>query len=70
MVRLKPAWCRDSCTFCGACAAVCPVKAVAVARGKIEIDSRICVRCLCCHEMCPTGAMAVAPNFLARMLMP
>ena len=68
MVRLKPSWNGDSCTFCGACAVVCPVKAVTVARGKIEIDSRICVRCLCCHEMCPTGAMAATPNFLARML--
>lgn len=70
MVRLNPSWNRDSCTFCGACSAVCPVKAISVSGGQIEIDRRTCVRCLCCNEMCPTGAMAAKPNFLARMLLP
>jgi len=69
MVRLKPSWSRDSCSFCGACSVVCPVKALKVAGGKIEIERRLCVHCLCCHEMCPTGAMAVKPNLLARLLL-
>jgi len=69
MVLLKPSWSRNSCTFCGACSAVCPVKALKVTGGKVEIDRRLCVRCLCCHEMCPTGAMAAMPNLLARWLL-
>ena len=69
VVRLSPAWDLKSCTFCGACEAVCPVKAIRLQPGEVVIDRALCVRCLCCHEMCPTGAMNLKPNFIARLLL-
>lgn len=69
LVRLAPSWDAEACIFCGACAAVCPVKAIHTGRKELTIDRTICVGCLCCHEMCPTGAMAVKPNLLARLLL-
>jgi len=69
LVRLAPSWDAEACIFCGACAAVCPVKAIHAGRKELTIDRTICVGCLCCHEMCPTGAMAVKPNLLARLLL-
>lgn len=69
LVKLSPFWNSKTCIFCGACAAVCPVKAVQAEKETIRIDRARCVRCLCCHEMCPTGAMGVRPNLLARLLL-
>lgn len=69
LVRLAPSWNADSCTFCGACSAVCPVKAIHAEKNEVVIDRKTCVSCLCCHEMCPTGAMAVKPNLFARFLL-
>ena len=69
LVRLAPSWNADASIFCGACAAVCPVKAIHAGNNELSIDRTICVGCLCCHEMCPTGAMAVKPNLFARFLL-
>ena len=69
LVKLSPLWNSKACTFCGACSAVCPVKAVRAGPLEIHIDRARCVRCLCCHEMCPTGAMEVKPNLIARFLL-
>ena len=44
------------CTGCGACAAVCPVKAVRLQDGKAVTDRRACIRCFACAAACPTGA--------------
>lgn len=46
----------DECISCGACAAECPVGAIAEGNGKYEIDSASCIDCGSCASTCPVGA--------------
>ena len=46
----------DECIACGACAAECPVEAIAEGEGKYEIDADKCIDCGTCAETCPVGA--------------
>ena len=46
----------DACIACGACAAECPVEAIAEGEGKYEIDAEKCIDCGTCAETCPVGA--------------
>lgn len=46
----------DDCISCGACAANCPVEAIAEGDGKYEIDPDKCIDCGTCAETCPVGA--------------
>lgn len=46
----------DACVACGACAAGCPVEAIAEGDGKYEINPDVCVSCGACAEVCPVGA--------------
>ena len=48
----------DDCIACGACAAECPVEAIAEGDGKYEIDADACIACGSCAEVCPVGAPA------------
>ncbi len=50
----------DECISCGACAAECPVGAIAEGNGKYEIDSASCIDCGSCASTCPVGAPAQA----------
>ena len=50
----------DDCISCGACAAECPVSAIAEGDGKYEIDPDVCIECGACAETCPVGAPAQA----------
>jgi ferredoxin len=45
----------DSCTLCGACAEVCPTKAITVS-DKVETAKEKCTACSACVKACPTGA--------------
>lgn len=46
------------CDECGACAAVCPVGAIARnGRGALAVDEAACIGCLACVEACPHGVM-------------
>ena len=46
----------DECISCGACAADCPVEAIAEGDGKYEINADTCIDCGNCAEVCPVGA--------------
>lgn len=48
----------DECISCGACAAECPVGAIAEGSGKYEIDADTCIDCGSCAGACPVGAPA------------
>lgn len=47
----------DDCISCGACAANCPVEAIAEGDGKYEIDPDKCIDCGTCAGVCPNEAI-------------
>ena len=48
----------ESCVSCGACAAQCPVEAIAEGDDKYVIDADTCLECGACEEQCPVGAIS------------
>ena len=46
----------DECISCGACAAECPVSAIAEGDGKFVVGED-CIDCGACEGVCPTGAV-------------
>ncbi|WP_458862759.1 DUF362 domain-containing protein [Acidaminobacterium chupaoyuni] len=48
----------DACVSCGACAAQCPVNAIAEGDNKYEINPDVCVDCGACAATCPVGAIS------------
>jgi len=47
----------DECISCGACAAECPVSAIAEGDTKFEVNAD-CIDCGACEGVCPTGAIS------------
>ena len=64
--RSRPETGKD-CIGCGKCARDCPASAIAMRKGRADIDRRKCIRCFCCQEFCPTGAMKVRRSFVAKL---
>ena len=47
----------DECISCGACAAECPVSAIAEGDTTFEVSAD-CIDCGACEGVCPTGAIS------------
>jgi uncharacterized protein (DUF362 family)/Pyruvate/2-oxoacid:ferredoxin oxidoreductase delta subunit len=64
----KPIINRDLCKACGACAEVCPPRAISLSKKKVVIDYRQCIRCYCCQEVCPEGAVHLQEGWVGRLV--
>ena len=51
----------DACIACGACAAECPVEAIAEGDSIYVIDADKCIGCKMCMRNCPADAIHVNP---------
>ena len=49
----------EKCTGCGACAAVCPEKAIKIAEGKSKTNRALCKGLGKCAEICPNEARTI-----------
>lgn len=58
------------CVGCGACANICPAKAIVLRDRLPVINRKACIHCFCCQEFCPKGAMEQKRPALARLLNP
>ncbi len=61
MLSKRYAWAdRSRCVACGACAKVCPKKAISVWKGcYARVTEETCVGCGLCAKTCPAGCIAV-----------
>lgn len=44
---------NEGCPGCGTCKVVCPVKAIAIEKGKAVIQQDKCIQCGICASKCP-----------------
>ena len=49
---------KELCLACGACAATCPVEAIAEEGGVYGINPDVCVDCGACAGECPVEAIS------------
>ncbi|WP_206812628.1 4Fe-4S binding protein [Paradesulfitobacterium ferrireducens] len=63
---VQPVWNESRCSFCGLCEAVCPVKAIKVAKedGNLFFDQEQCIYCGKCVKSCPVSAWHGKSGFL------
>lgn len=54
--RVIPEFHRERCTDCGGCVGVCPVDAVRLFHGEVDLTDA-CIECDLCVKACPTGAL-------------
>ena len=48
----------DTCVACGACESQCPVGAISMGDGKMEIDPNTCINCGSSAGVCPVSAIS------------
>lgn len=67
MVWVRPLVDPLICIRCGACAGICPGKAIEV-QDFAMIDYDKCIECFCCQEVCPVDAIDTQRSWLARRI--
>jgi len=50
---------RHRCIYCGACVAVCPVRALTLRETRVDVDESKCIQCASCEKACPAAAIKV-----------
>lgn len=53
--------CRFGCLGYGACANVCPKRAISVADGLAKVEKRLCIGCGKCVSVCPRNLIELVP---------
>ena len=56
----------EDCVSCGACAALCPVRAIDKDDPR-QVDGETCISCMRCVSVCPQNARKLDPNKLAAV---
>lgn len=56
----------EDCVSCGACAALCPVRAIDKDDPR-QVDGEACISCMRCVSVCPQNARKLDPNKLAAV---
>ena len=56
----------EDCISCGACAALCPVRAIDKDDPR-QVDGEACISCMRCIAVCPRGARKLDPNKLSAV---
>ncbi len=56
----------EDCVSCGACAALCPVRAIDKDDPK-QVNGEACISCMRCVSICPQNARKLDPNKLAAV---
>ncbi len=54
----RPEYNKDSCTFCGICAEVCPFNAIEINQTQWHRDNKTCFGCGVCVENCASQALS------------
>jgi ferredoxin len=57
---------KDACTFCMACAQICPTSAIrsGINQPQINLIEAQCVQCGLCHQACPEEAITLYPRIV------
>ena len=56
----------EDCVSCGACAALCPVRAIDK-DDPSQVNGDVCISCMRCVAVCPRGARKPNPAALAAV---
>lgn len=69
VLRPKPIIDPASCTGCGDCQRICPVKAIYLAPGKtFKVDMLVCANCHCCIVACEHDAISLQHVGIAKFV--
>ena len=63
---IKPVWCAENCTFCGACQINCPQKIITLDKSakSLAFDESNCIHCGKCIKNCPVDAWRGESGFI------
>ncbi len=67
---VKVIFSAHTCSGCGLCSGICPVKCITINNGEGKIDDDKCVRCGLCYYICPRSFLPVKALHLAQSKSP